>query len=541
MSRSSEGGGRVSVLGYFNAGDFLGVPDDGPVRQATVTALGKTEIIRIPGELVSKLLQSQVIKERLQKVTFKRKDAMLKVLGGGQTVALSAQQLMLDGQVEAASLLIIDLEKCVRCGNCSLSCHDRHGASRLARRGKKIRRRAHGFQEGRHQHVLIPSSCYHCANPECMIGCPTGAIHREKDGEVNIYDFCIGCTNCARRCPYDNITMAERTDAGSMDASGKKKSKQIASKCDLCAGYADAACVSNCPTGAVLRVDPKVYFEEIATMREGSVDAREARARATVDKAGGSPLPVLIPALFVAALLVLGWRMGLMLSLGIFAATACVGAVGLAARRRVRRWRAGGLQRWTQVHIALGALGFLGALLHANFTAHGWLTSILLLTFGGVFLSGFLGQLLYQMVPPMLARIEGDRSQLVEDVLNEHRELRVELASLCDSLPMRDLFRAARARAGGIFKRTGRAYQPDRFAESVQADERIANLLSHLPPERRADGRRVVTDTVRLADAKTQLHLYALLRGWLALHIGATVVLLTLLFAHIGAVVFWFR
>jgi hypothetical protein len=31
------------------------------------------------------------------------------------------------------------------------------------------------------------------------------------------------------------------------------------------------------------------------------------------------------------------------------------------------------------------------------------------------------------------------------------------------------------------------------------------------------------------------------LRGWLALHIGATVVLLTLLFAHIGAVVFWFR
>src|SRR5262249_21409544 len=213
MARQSAEG-RVSVLGYFNAGDFLGVPDDGPVRQATVTALGKTEIIRIPGELVSKLLQSEVIKERLKKVTFKRKDAMLKVLGGGQTVALSAQQLMLDGQVEAASLLIIDLEKCVRCGNCSLSCHDRHGASRLARRGKKIRRRMHGFEEGRHQHVLIPSSCYHCANPECMIGCPTGAIHREKDGEVNIYDFCIGCTNCARRCPYDNITMAARVDAG---------------------------------------------------------------------------------------------------------------------------------------------------------------------------------------------------------------------------------------------------------------------------------------------------------------------------------------
>jgi CRP-like cAMP-binding protein len=540
MARHSPEG-RISVLGYFNAGDFLGVPDDGAVRQATVAALGKTEIIRIPGELVSKLLSSSVIKERLQKVTFKRKDAMLKVLGGGQTVALSAQQLMLDGQVEAASLLIIDLEKCVRCGNCSLSCHDRHGASRLARRGKKIRRRKHGFEEGRHQHVLIPSSCYHCANPECMIGCPTGAIHREKDGEVNIYDFCIGCTNCARRCPYDNITMAERADAGTLDAGGKKKSKQIATKCDLCAGFKDAACVSNCPTGAVLRVDPKVYFEEIATMRQGSVEAHEVRARSTVDRAGGSPLPVAIPALVVAALLVLVWRMGFMLSLGIFGATACVGAVALAMRRRVRRWRLGGLQLWTQIHIALGALGFFAALLHANFAAHGWLTSILLFTFGGVFFSGILGQLLYQMVPPMLARIEGDRSQLVEDVLNERRELAVELASLCDSEPLRAVHREARGRAGGIFTRASREYQPDRFAERVQADGRVAHLLSNLPPDRRADGRRVVLDAVRMADARTQLKLYALLRGWLALHIGATVVLLTLLFAHIAAVVLWFR
>ncbi len=541
MARESAEGGRVSVLGYFNAGDFLGVPDDGVVRQATVTSLGKTEIIGIPGELVAKLLQSDVIKERLRKVTFKRKDAMLKVLGGGHTIAMSAQQLMLDGQVEAASLLIIDLEKCVRCGNCSASCHDRHGASRLARRGKKIRRRVHGFEEGRHQHVLIPSSCYHCANPECMIGCPTGAIHREKDGEVNIYDFCIGCTNCARRCPYDNITMAVRVDAGVLDAVGKKKSKSIATKCDLCAGYADAACVTNCPTGAVLRVDPKVYFEEIATLRQGSIDAREVRARSTVDKAGGSPLPVIIPSLIVAALLVAGWRFGFMLSLGIFGAAACFGAVALAMRRRIRRWKLGGLQRWTQVHIALGALGFFAALLHANFSVHGWLTSILLFTFGGVFLSGIVGQFLYQLVPPMLARIEGEKSLLVEDVLNEKRELTVELASLCDNDSLRAIARVAGGLAGGFITRARRDYQPERFAETVLAGPRLTNLISHVPPDRRADARRVISDTVRLRDARTQLRLYSLLRGWLALHIGATVVLMTLLVAHVAAAVLLFR
>jgi hypothetical protein len=74
----------------------------------------------------------------------------------------------------------------------------------------------------------------------------------------------------------------------------------------------------------------------------------------------------------------------------------------------------------------------------------------------------------------------------------------------------------------------------------VQADPRLANLVSHVPPNRRADARRVIVDAVRMADARTQLRLYSLLRGWLALHIGATMVLLTLLVAHIGAVVFWF-
>src|SRR5262249_57146869 len=122
-----------------------------------------------------------------------------------------------------------------------------------------------------------------------------------KDGEVNIYDFCSGCSNCARRCPYDNITMAERSDAGDIDAAGKKKSKQIATKCDLCKGFGDAACVSNCPTGAILRVDPKVYFEEIAALREGGQEQVEVRAKSTVDKSSYSWWPVIIGSVAVLA------------------------------------------------------------------------------------------------------------------------------------------------------------------------------------------------------------------------------------------------
>jgi ferredoxin len=33
-----------------------------------------------------------------------------------------------------------------------------------------------------------------------------------------------------------------------------------ASKCDLCAGHGDYACVTACPTGAAFRIDPRAAF-----------------------------------------------------------------------------------------------------------------------------------------------------------------------------------------------------------------------------------------------------------------------------------------
>jgi Fe-S-cluster-containing hydrogenase component 2 len=35
---------------------------------------------------------------------------------------------------------------------------------------------------------------------------------------------------------------------------------KVATKCDLCAGYADQACVRACPTGAAFRFDPVATF-----------------------------------------------------------------------------------------------------------------------------------------------------------------------------------------------------------------------------------------------------------------------------------------
>jgi ferredoxin len=40
----------------------------------------------------------------------------------------------------------------------------------------------------------------------------------------------------------------------------KKKAKRIANKCDHCFGYDDMACISACPTGAIIQIDPRALF-----------------------------------------------------------------------------------------------------------------------------------------------------------------------------------------------------------------------------------------------------------------------------------------
>src|SRR5262249_19672307 len=161
----------------------------------------------------------------------------------------------------------------------------------------------------------------------------------------------------------------------------------------------------------------------------------------------------------------------------------------------------GHFHRWTQVHIALGTLGFVAALLHANFGIHGWLTGTLLIAFGGVVATGWLGWIIYKVVPPIVTRIEGETSQLVEDVQNDREQLAEELARLTeDAGSLAQLAGAARGPAGGVFARWTKRYNPEHKAKAVVDLDRIQTLIQALPPDRRADGRRVVTDVVRIAD-----------------------------------------
>ena len=103
------------------------------------------------------------------------------------------------------------------------------------------------------------NACMHCADPVCMIGCPTGAIHRNGfGGQVVINQAtCVGCQICAANCPYEAIRMVEiRDEAGNFMVDKDYKPILKATKCDLCATqWGGPACERACPHDALTRTN----------------------------------------------------------------------------------------------------------------------------------------------------------------------------------------------------------------------------------------------------------------------------------------------
>jgi CRP-like cAMP-binding protein len=163
-----------------------------------------------------------------------------------------------NGLVQGNSILVIDLEVCTRCDECVRACADTHGGlPRFVREGEK------------YENLMITRACYHCRDPVCLVGCPTGAIHRTNVGDVVAIDdhLCIGCQNCANKCPYDAITMrktGELWPANALAPIVPNTERLLATKCDLCYNTGHGpACVSNCPHGCAMRVGSLDEFQQL--------------------------------------------------------------------------------------------------------------------------------------------------------------------------------------------------------------------------------------------------------------------------------------
>lgn len=259
------------------------VPDDLANRagnqpllmEYTLRAVGYTDTVLIPTPLVEKHILPVLCLERrsniIQYITKviedkeAKQDPLFSLNKSAQKNNLlhhDVLEFLVDKRaINGTASMLIDLERCTRCDDCVQACANSHdGNPRFIREG---------FQQSG---IQLTHACMHCADPVCMIGCPTGAIQRSEDaGAVAINDqTCIGCGTCANSCPYNNIQMVEIKDENGevrLDNVFGDNSTPImqATKCDLCQDeLTGPACLNACPHDALTRINlnkPNDLFE----------------------------------------------------------------------------------------------------------------------------------------------------------------------------------------------------------------------------------------------------------------------------------------
>jgi ferredoxin len=308
------------IIAYRQGGDYFagGLDLLGDQRAVTVSAITRTRVAEIAQptlmQLFSRYPQArQRFHERLQQYGHELAAAHTGLFAAIDVAAHLREQaqsgknvnplsdvearvglhaLVSDGVVEGTEVLVIDLDRCVHCGECEAACARRHGHSRMNRKGLVV------------GNISIATACRQCQDPVCLL-CSRAGIARRPSGEVYITENCIGCGICAERCPYDNISIISLTEERAKQPApdslwqrfntllnkgygkeyGKKSLpmvptpstpkplegydsmvKKIAVKCDLCAGYGNQACIQACPTGAAFRVQPLTFFGSTETI-----------------------------------------------------------------------------------------------------------------------------------------------------------------------------------------------------------------------------------------------------------------------------------
>ena len=157
--------------------------------------------------------------------------------------------------------LVIDLDTCVGCHACAVSCKEWNNGGKFGPLADYDKQgpepdgvwfnRVHSYEVaagGCSSTVNLPRSCLHCENALCVTVCPTGASYKRAEDGIVLIDpeICIGCKLCSWACPYG----AREFD----EAAG------VMRKCTLCVdriydkslpeAEREPACVAACPSRA---------------------------------------------------------------------------------------------------------------------------------------------------------------------------------------------------------------------------------------------------------------------------------------------------
>ncbi|MBI1314577.1 cyclic nucleotide-binding domain-containing protein [bacterium] len=288
IPRRAATSGARRTLSYMGRGDAfgeLGVVTNAP-RSATIFAYdhpdgganqrlpdsrtgavpSRVELVKIAkADFLQLVQQSPLLKARVDEIVarYQQQDHQ-QTSAGSDRVQVRSQSPDFEqlGLVQGQQLMLIDLDRCTRCGQCVDACVTSHrdGRTRLYLDGPRFEK------------YLVPLTCRSCLDPVCMIGCPVGSINRGDNGEIQIRNWCIGCSLCADQCPYGSIQMNSLPEAIELSASqlaslGDSDIKTVNERavvCDLCSSLPSKqpSCVYACPHDAAMRVNALEFFFE---------------------------------------------------------------------------------------------------------------------------------------------------------------------------------------------------------------------------------------------------------------------------------------
>jgi len=258
---SQKFGNGHRTLNYLGSGQIYGLqeiahnwrnPQTAVPLQYTLRVIGYTHVIVIPTTVMETVVLPVVAKSELPPVieTVQAEEAIRPdAMDAGAKIGADMLEFLTENRLfNGTATMMIDLDRCTRCDDCVRACATAHDNNPRFLR--------HGPISGR---LMVANACMHCVDPVCMIGCPTGAIHRDAfGGEVVINPAtCIGCKSCFNNCPYDAIRMVElRDEKGEFLVDKEMKPILKATKCDLCVEQITGpSCQRACPHGALVRIN----------------------------------------------------------------------------------------------------------------------------------------------------------------------------------------------------------------------------------------------------------------------------------------------
>ncbi|MCF8224410.1 MAG: TAT-variant-translocated molybdopterin oxidoreductase [Bacteroidales bacterium] len=207
--------------------------------------------------------------------------------------------------------LAIDLNKCVGCNNCVVSCIAENNIATVGKEEVKKHRIMHWLRIDRYysedvnnpKTYLQPVMCQHCDNAPCENVCPVAATMHSNEGLNQVaYARCIGTKYCINNCPYRvrrfnwfkyvnndefNFHLNEETSKLVLNPDVTVRSRGVVEKCSFCVqriqekkleakleersledGEIQPACVQSCPTGALVFGDLNNKESQVAELKE---------------------------------------------------------------------------------------------------------------------------------------------------------------------------------------------------------------------------------------------------------------------------------